>query len=280
MGKSHVQPHLSSGFDRATRRAEGFHSDFRGPYSVPTQHGELYLLTIIDDFSRRIFGFLVKSQSEWLEIWKAFVVRVEAEVGRPNCISWLLSDNGAVYKSSAMTTFCASKGIQQRFSAPYSQWMDHTAERSMRTIGEMAITTLMHSNLPKNAWGWATMHAIDVINRTADAPNINKTAGFKPSSTRYERGKGHELPGQTKGLYPFGCLAFKHVPPAIRGSKLDHHASPCVYLGIDAKSRAYLLGSLFDLNTSVSVEATFFENVFPLSKNQASRVPCIFIMGN
>src|SRR6185437_11850213 len=25
--------HLSSGFERATRRAEGFHSDFRGPFS-------------------------------------------------------------------------------------------------------------------------------------------------------------------------------------------------------------------------------------------------------
>ena len=76
MGKSHVYPHLSSGFERATRRAEGFHSDFRGPFSVPTPQGHLYLLTIIDDFSRRIFPFLAKSQSEWFDIWTAFVVRV------------------------------------------------------------------------------------------------------------------------------------------------------------------------------------------------------------
>ena len=34
MAKSHVQPHLSTGFERATRVAEGFHSDFRGPFSV------------------------------------------------------------------------------------------------------------------------------------------------------------------------------------------------------------------------------------------------------
>ena len=34
MGKAHMH-HLSSGFERATRKAEGFHSDFRGPFSTP-----------------------------------------------------------------------------------------------------------------------------------------------------------------------------------------------------------------------------------------------------
>lgn len=47
--------------------AQGWHSDFRGPFSVPTEHGELYLLTIIVDFSRRIFGFLVRvKQNGWI----------------------------------------------------------------------------------------------------------------------------------------------------------------------------------------------------------------------
>lgn len=57
MGKSHVYPHLSSGFERATRVAQGFHSDIRGPFSVLTPRKESYLLTLIDDFSRRVFGF-------------------------------------------------------------------------------------------------------------------------------------------------------------------------------------------------------------------------------
>ena len=98
-----------------------------------------------------------------------------------------------------MASFCASKGIQQRFSAPYAQWMDHTSERNMRTIGEMAVTTLVHANLPKNVWGHAVLHAIEVINRTAD--NNNQT-GFPPNFSRLEKWKGKDLPGQTKGLYP------------------------------------------------------------------------------
>ncbi len=247
MGKAHLQPKLSSGFERATRKAEGFHSDFRGPFSVPTPEGYLYLLTLIDDYTRRVFGFLTKSQSEWFEIWTTFVVRVEAELGKPNCISWLLSDNGGVYRSNAMVQFCASKGIQQRFSGPYSQWMNHTAERNMRTIGEMTTTTMLHANLPKRAWGYATILAIDVINRTADSVQPN----FKNTMSRLERWKDKELPGQTKGLYPLGCLAFKLVPPTIR-NKLEPHAVPHVYLGIDQKSHAFLLGSFYDLKLTVS----------------------------
>ena len=125
-GQSSLTPQLTNGFERATRKAEGFHSDFRGPFSVPTPEGYLYLLTIIDDYTHRMFGFLAKSQSEWMEIWARFVVRIEAELGQQNCISWILSDNGAVYKSAAMTHFCAARGIQQRFSGAYSQWMNHT----------------------------------------------------------------------------------------------------------------------------------------------------------
>jgi transposase InsO family protein len=213
MGKSHVQPHLSAGFERATRVAQGFHSDFRGPFSVATPQGFLYLLTLIDDCSRRIFAFLTKTQTEWMDVWRKFVARVEAELGRPNCISWILSDNGSVYNSGEMKAFCASKGIQQRFAAPYSQWMDHTAERNMRTIGEMGLTTIVHANLPKNTWGYAMLHAVEVINRTADSVEANKQAGVPTTYSRLEKWKGKELPGQTKGLYPFGCLAFKHVPP-------------------------------------------------------------------
>src|SRR4051794_39815053 len=164
-----------------------------------------------------------------------------------------------------MKAFCAQKGIQQRFSAPYSQWMNHTAERNMRTIGEMALTMMVHANLPKTTWGYAMLHSVDVLNRTADSAESNKRAGVPAHFSRLEKWKGKELPGQTKGLYPFGCLAFKHVPAKIR-KKPDDHAVPCVYLGLDSNCRAYRLGSLYHLELSTSVEVTFVENVFPFRK--------------
>ena len=82
----------------------------------------------------------------------------------------------------------------------------------------------------------------------------------------------------TKGLYPFGCLAFKHVPPELR-TKLDAHATPMVYLGIDPKSRSYRLGSLYALNLSVSVDVTFMESVFPFRRVQNQSSPASLLWG-
>ena len=163
-----------------------------------------------------------------------------------------------------MEDFYAAKGIQHKLSAPYSQWQDHTAERSTRTIGEMTLTTLIHANLPRKAWGWATLHAIEVLNRTTDSPAVNAKANAKPNASRLEKWRGMALPTQTRGLYPFGCLALKHIPAQLR-NKLDAHAAQMVYLGIEPQSRV-LLGSLYDLATCVSAEVTFVESEFPFRK--------------
>ena len=133
LGKGHAQPHQGGNFERATRVGQGFHADFKGPYQVPTPQGFLYLLIIVDDFSKRVFPFLVKSQDEWLEVWRSFVAQIEAELGSNTSISWLLTDFGTVFRSATMTSYCFQKGIQQRFAAPGAQWMDGTAERTLRT---------------------------------------------------------------------------------------------------------------------------------------------------
>ena len=86
MGKGHSHPH-GGNFDRAKRIGQGFHADFKGPFQIPTPQGHVFLLVIIDDFSKRIFGF----QEEWLLVWRSFVARIEAELGTSTAISWLLN---------------------------------------------------------------------------------------------------------------------------------------------------------------------------------------------
>ena len=88
-----------------------------------------------------------------------------------------------------MKLFCEEKGIQQRFSAPYSQWQDHTAERNMPTVGEMTITTMVHSNVPMRAWGLAMLHAAEVVNRTAESRRLNSEAGVPSNFSRLEKWK-------------------------------------------------------------------------------------------
>jgi hypothetical protein len=142
IAKGHCHPHLQSNFVHAERIGQGFHADFKGPYPISTPLGHNYLLVIIDDYSKKIFAFLVKSQDEWCELWKSFVARIEAELGKQTAISWLLTDYGTVFRSHAMTLFCFQKGIQQLHAAPGAQWMDGTSERTIRTISDMVLSML------------------------------------------------------------------------------------------------------------------------------------------
>ena len=113
-------------------------------------------------------------------------------------------------------------------------------------------------------WGYASLHAIEVLNRTSESAKSNKKQGFGDNLafSRMERWRGQSLSDQTKCLYPFGCLAFKYVNPELR-TKLDAKAIPSVFLGLDSKSRCYRLGTLYNLAVSIAVEVTFVEDVFP-----------------
>jgi len=196
-------------YEKATRKAQGFHTDFKGPFSTPAHNGVFYLLTIIDDFSRRIFSFLVKSTSEWLGIWMAFVKRVEAEIGQQGCIAWLVSDNGAVYRSP---NFAEPKAFSRSFQ-PLT--LNGKMELRKETCGQLAKWCLhmIHSNLPKRAWGWAARLACEVINRNPESAVSNKRTATPETWSRLERWYGRALPGQTRALNPLGCLCFNIFPP-------------------------------------------------------------------
>src|SRR4051794_37399851 len=100
-----------------------------------------------------------------------------------------------------MTSFCTTKGIQQRFSAPYGQWMNHTAERNMRTIGEMSITTMIHASL--KARGWAALLACNIfINRTSESVAITSNLAYLPSLQDMKNGQARRSLDKQKAYTP------------------------------------------------------------------------------
>jgi len=135
---------------------------------------------------------------------------------------------------------------------------------------------MIHSNLPKRAWGWAARLACEVINRNPESAVSNKRTATPETWSRLERWYGRALPGQTRALNPLGCLCFKHIPAELR-NKMQMHATPMVYLGVDPDTRAYLLGTLYDLRTSTAVEVIFLEDVFPFRKLQSRESPASLI---
>ena len=63
LGKSH-RITFGTGIHVSSRLFEYVHSDLWGPSRVKTHGGSSYFLTIIDDFSRRVWLYVLKNKSE------------------------------------------------------------------------------------------------------------------------------------------------------------------------------------------------------------------------
>ena len=71
------------------------HCDLWGPFSVPAIEGYKYFLTIVDDYSRCTWVYLLKSKSETQALIQQFSTMVETQFNAK--IKCLRSDNGAEF---------------------------------------------------------------------------------------------------------------------------------------------------------------------------------------
>ncbi|KAL2484415.1 gag pre-integrs domain-containing protein [Abeliophyllum distichum] len=69
LGKLH-KLHFNTGTHKSKGILDYIHSDLWGPSHVPTMGGSVYFLSIIDDFSRKVWVFLLKHKSDTFEKFK------------------------------------------------------------------------------------------------------------------------------------------------------------------------------------------------------------------
>lgn len=68
-GKS-TRVKFNKGVHRSTAPLEYVHSDLWGPSRVPSNGGAKYFMTVIDDYSRRVWIYTLKNKSEALDRFK------------------------------------------------------------------------------------------------------------------------------------------------------------------------------------------------------------------
>jgi len=76
------------------------HVEIWGPYSIASIHGHKYFLTIVDDYSRYAWIFLLKQKSKVVKVLEHFVIFVQTQF--ETTIKIIRSDNGTEF---VMTIF-------------------------------------------------------------------------------------------------------------------------------------------------------------------------------
>ena len=213
------------GVHTSTKPLDYAHSDLWGPAQEKSIGGGRYYMSIIDDYSRKLWIYILKEKSEALKRFKEWCCEVEAEKGTN--LKCFRTDNGLEYLSREFDEFCKSKGIKRHRTVPLNPQQNGVAERANRTILERVRCMLLGAGMGKRFWAEAATTAVKLINKCPSS-SIN---GDTPDSRWFGR---H---GTYDDLRTFGCKAFAHV----KQGKLEARALKCVMIGYQQGVKGYRL---------------------------------------
>jgi hypothetical protein len=154
-GKQHRKPFPSDGGMRATKPLEIVH--VCGPMRTTSLGGARYFVTYIDDFSKKVWVYLLKSKGECLEKFKEFKALVETQ--SEHKIKVFRLDNGREYISKGFQRFLKAHDIEKQTSTPYRPQQNRVGERANRMLVEMARSMLHAQNLKKSLWAEVVVNA-------------------------------------------------------------------------------------------------------------------------
>ncbi|KAI7940030.1 hypothetical protein MJO28_013682 [Puccinia striiformis f. sp. tritici] len=199
-------------------------TDVLGPLD-PDVHGNRFLLTVRDHATTYSFVFPMKSRSEVPHILIALVKKITAHFGYSP--KYIRSDNAKEYTVKPLSDYLLSIGAQLIFTSPYTPEQNGEAERLNRTLGDIARTTLNHSQLPSNLWSYAYRCACYLVNRLSNQ---------RCSTSPLEQWSGR-LPNAIC-FYPFGARANVHIPKE-RRRKMDQRGWTGYLVGYQDDERGW-----------------------------------------
>ncbi len=190
-------------FPKAIHRTKGtldyIHSDCWGPSRVDSLGGHRYFVSMIDDYSRMTWVFMMKHKSDAFKNFKQWKALVENQTGKK--IKRLRTDNGLEFCYAEFDEFCKTEGIARHHTVRYTPQQNGVAERMNQTLLERARCMLSNAGLERRFWAEAVNVACYLINRGPHTGIHLKTP--------YEMWSGKSA--DYSNLRVFGCYAYYHV---------------------------------------------------------------------
>ena len=227
-GKQHKSPFLVGGGTRAEGMLDLVHTDVCGKLNPRSVGGAEYFVTFVDDKSRFVWVYVLKSKGEVFSKFREWKAMVELCTGEK--LKVLRSDNGGEYTSEKFTEYLKAEGIRHELTVPKSPQQNGVAERLNRTLVEMTRSMLAGSNLPQKLWAETLTTAVYLRNRSC----TKAVEGMTPFEVLYGKKPdvGH--------LRVFGCVCYAHIAKDER-KKLDVVARRCLLIGYGTEVKGYRL---------------------------------------
>uniref|UniRef100_A0A2N9FFW3 Integrase catalytic domain-containing protein n=1 Tax=Fagus sylvatica TaxID=28930 RepID=A0A2N9FFW3_FAGSY len=195
--------------------------DVCGPIEVESLGGNRYFVTFIDDASRKVWVYVLKTKDQVFQLFKKFHAMVEREKGKS--LKCLRTDNGGEYTSNEFENYCSEYDIRHEKTVPGTPQHNGVAERINRTIVEKVRCMLRMAKLPKSFWAEAVQTACYLINRYLGARHLHM------------------------------CLKEQRL-------KLDDKATPCIFVGYGDAEFGYKLWDPKKKKMIRSRDVVFHEN--------------------
>ena len=146
---------------RKTNVLDFVYSDVCGPIEVESLGGNRYFVTFIDDASRKVCVYVLKTKDQVFQLFKKFHAMVEREKGKSlKCLRIDIEDE---YTSNEFENYCSEYSIRHEKRVPGTSQHNGVAERINRTIVEKVRCMLRMDKLRKSLWAEAVKTACYLI---------------------------------------------------------------------------------------------------------------------
>ncbi|CAM8989719.1 unnamed protein product [Rhodiola kirilowii] len=246
--------HFENSVSKSSHMFDLVHMDVWGPFQTPTTFGAKFFLTIVEDFSRTTWTFLMKNKSEVADHISQFFSMIFTQFGQR--IKVLRTDNGTEFCNFKVDEFLRVQGTLHQTSCVYTPQQNGRVERKHRHLLEIARSLMFQSHLPLQYWGDSVLTATYICNRLPSAV-LN---GKSPFEVLMKKEVSYDL------MKTFDCLCFATNTNPNKG-KFDSRATTGVFLGYPYGQKGYKVLSIQDHHVFVSRDVVFHENIFPFAKD-------------
>ena len=184
---------------RTSRPMELVYTDLSARISPESVKGQNYAMIFTDDYSGAMFLYFLRRKSDAVLALNEFLKESShlGKLGRLRC------DDGGEFTAGEFRDVLRREKICPEYTAPYSPHQNGKAERSWRTLWEMARCMLREADLPDMMWNYAMKYAAYIRNRcyseprkctpfqaiTGVKPNFRKLRVFGASCYAYRRNR-------------------------------------------------------------------------------------------